>query len=85
MRSKCGEIRAVTGGNDEPFVRVSGGPGAAGADGAGGIGERSEPLGATWYDETSDWNEADGIRSGPRRRNLRCVDDRRRVACSAEA
>jgi len=45
----------VTGGNDEPFIRVSGAaPGAPGADGAGGTGERSEPVGATWYDDTSD-------------------------------
>jgi hypothetical protein len=45
----------VTGGKEEPVVRVSGAaPGRGGELGVGGTGERSEPVGAASYDETSD-------------------------------
>lgn len=45
----------VTGGKDDPVVRVSGAaPGAEGTLGAGGTEERSEPMGAASYDETSE-------------------------------
>jgi hypothetical protein len=42
----------VTGGNDEPVVLVNGA--APGAAGTGGTGERSEPVGAASYDDTSE-------------------------------
>jgi hypothetical protein len=44
----------VTGGNDDPVVRMSGAaPGTAGAVAAGGVRNSSEPVGAAWNDETS--------------------------------